>query len=113
MSGKHAAVIDRPTFVGAGPRAEALARHRAELLDLVRSYGGRDVHVFGSVARGEDHDRSDIDLVFLADRPLSLLGSLSLHRTARALLGFPVDLFSVRELAPATLDQIADDAVPL
>lgn len=111
--GKHAAVIDRPTFAGAGPRAEALVRHRTEVLALIRSYGGRDVHVFGSVARGTDHDGSDIDLVFLEDRPLSMLGSLSLHRALRQLLGCRVDLFAVRELTPRTLDEIARDAVPL
>ena len=111
--GKHAAVIDRPRFVGSGPRAEALVRHRWEVLDLIGSYGGREVHVFGSVARGTDHDGSDIDLVFLEDRPMSMLGSLSLHHALRRLLGCRVDLFAVRELTPHTLDEIARDAVPL
>jgi uncharacterized protein len=113
VTGKHAATLERPTLRADSPRAEALRQHRTELLELVRSYGGHDVHVFGSVARGTDHDGSDIDLVFLSDRPLSLLGSLSLHRAARQLLGHRVDLFSVPELPEATLDQIAVDAVLL
>lgn len=112
MTGRHAAVLER-TFNGTGPRAEALARHREAVVDLVRSYGGRDVHVFGSVARGTDEAHSDIDLVCLTDRPLSLLANLTLHRSLKELLGHAVDLFSVRDLPPTILDRIARDAVPL
>lgn len=113
MSGKRARVVEHRTFAGEGPRAEALMRHRDEVIDLVRSYGGRDVHVFGSVARGTDHDDSDIDLVFLEDRQVSLLGSLSLHRALRQVLRCSVDVFAARELSPRTLDVIATEAVPL
>lgn len=113
MGGKRARVIEPRTFTGHGPRAEALMQHRDEVIDLVRAYGGRDVHVFGSVARGTDRDGSDIDLVFLEDRQVSLLASLSLHRALTDLLHCSVDLFAARELSPRTLDLIATDAVPL
>lgn len=113
MTGKRARVLERETFSGDGPRAEALIRHRDEVLDLVRSYGGRDVHVFGSVARGTDHDGSDIDLVFFPDRQVSMLASLWMHRRLKELLGWSVDLFAAPELPPRTLDRIASDAVPL
>ena len=105
--------MERTAFRGAGPRAEALMRHRAQVIELVRSYGGRDVHVFGSVARGTDREGSDIDLVFLEDRPVSLLASLTLHKAVGELLECSVDLFAARELPPRTLDVIAADAVPL
>lgn len=111
MTGKRALLEAR--FIGHGPRAEALVRHRTQVLDLVHAYGGRDVHVFGSVARGTDHEGSDIDLVFLEERPVSIFGSLHLHKRLRHLLGCPVDLFSARELPAHTLDEIARDAVPL
>lgn len=113
MTGKRARVLEPETFSGAGPRAEALLRHRDEVLDVVRSYGGRDVHVFGSVARGTDHDGSDIDLVFFPDRQVSLLANLWMHRKLKELLGWSVDVFSAPELPARTLDAIAPDAVPL
>ncbi|WP_344774160.1 nucleotidyltransferase domain-containing protein [Nocardioides panacisoli] len=106
-------MVEHEAFAGDGPRAEALMRHRARVIDLVRAYGGRDVHVFGSVARGTDTEGSDIDLVYLEDRPVSLLASLTLHRTLGELLECSVDLFAARELTPRTLDLIAADAVPL
>jgi len=113
VAGKRARAVERRAFSGAGPRAEALVRHRDEVLSLVGSYGGRDVHVFGSVARGTDADGSDIDLVFFEERPLSLLAQLSMHRRLKELLGTSVDVFSARELPGRTLDVIAQDAVPL
>lgn len=111
MTGKRAATLT--PFAGHGPRAAALSRHRRTVLDLVGSYGGRDVHVFGSVARGTDHDDSDIDLVFVEERPISMYSSIRLHQTLGQLLGCRVDLFATRELPATTLDEIARDAVPL
>jgi hypothetical protein len=42
---------------------DALKRHRSEVLRLAAHYGATDVRVFGSVARGEADDASDIDLI--------------------------------------------------
>ncbi len=40
-----------------------LKEHRADVLRLVTELGGRNVRVFGSVARGEADEQSDIDLL--------------------------------------------------
>src|SRR5215218_8026843 len=45
------------------PRAEVLRRRRRQLLDAARSRGVRNVRVFGSLARGETHPGSDVDLL--------------------------------------------------
>lgn len=39
-----------------------LAAHRAAVLGTAQRLGARNVRVFGSIARGEDTERSDIDL---------------------------------------------------
>jgi uncharacterized protein len=44
---------------------EVLAEKRKEILSIAKMHGARNVRVFGSVARGEADDRSDID--FLVD----------------------------------------------
>ena len=44
------------------PRLAWVKAHAAELIDLGASYGARRVSLCGSVARGTDHDASDIDL---------------------------------------------------
>jgi uncharacterized protein len=43
---------------------ETLRDHkRAEVLRLAESHGARNIRVFGSVARGEASDTSDLDLL--------------------------------------------------
>jgi hypothetical protein len=56
----------------------AIRGKREEILQIAARYGAHNVRVFGSVARGEDTDRSDLDLLvdMDEDRPLSDLGEL-------------------------------------
>jgi predicted nucleotidyltransferase len=46
---------------------------REQILEIAERYGARNVRVFGSVVRGEDTERSDLDLLVDMDddRPLS------------------------------------------
>lgn len=39
-----------------------LQRYRAEILELALRHGAKDVRVFGSLARGEGREDSDLDL---------------------------------------------------
>jgi transcriptional regulator with XRE-family HTH domain len=57
-----------------GPVGRQVRRHRRDLIAAAAAHGVQNLRVFGSVARGEDHPGSDIDL--LADLPprLSLFG---------------------------------------
>ncbi len=70
----------------------ALARHADELIDLGMRYGVRDLRVFGSVARGDDHHSSDIDLLVDVDADRSYLDIGAFASHAQELLGFPVDV---------------------
>lgn len=45
---------------------EELRQHRNEILTVARGRGITAVRVFGSVARGEAHSGSDIDLISAA-----------------------------------------------
>lgn len=49
----------------ASPRRALVAEKCPELLAAADRYGARDVCLCGSVARGEDHERSDIDFLVL------------------------------------------------
>ena len=71
------------------------------------------MRVFGSVARGEDDERSDIDLLFLMGRPLSLLELAWLEARVSAAVGVPVDLVPESSLRPALRDRALAEAVPL
>ena len=50
-----------------------LKSHREEILSIAAKHGARNVRIFGSVARGEAGENSDIDLLVELDQGRSLL----------------------------------------
>jgi uncharacterized protein len=52
---------------------QLLKEKREEILRMAATHGARNVRVFGSVARGEADDQSDIDLVVEFEPRRSLL----------------------------------------
>ncbi|MCT6735469.1 nucleotidyltransferase family protein [Rhodococcus qingshengii] len=77
-----------------------LAAHRSGLRDLARTYCARDIHVFGSVARGDAGPHSDIDLLasFTGPDYEQLMAALGFAEQLTELLGVAVDVVA-RELS--------------
>jgi predicted nucleotidyltransferase len=69
---------------------------RARVADVVAIY------LFGSLARGDDHAGSDVDLAILPRRPLAALARFDLQEELARQLGRDVDLIDLRS-APAVL----------
>lgn len=59
---------------------------------LAAQCGAHDVRVFGSVARGEERDGSDIDFLVVLEPGRSLLDLARLELELERLLGRPVDV---------------------
>lgn len=93
--------------------SELLKRHRAEVLRLAGEYGATDVRVFGSVARGEADEASDIDLLVRMEPGRSLFDIGGLLMDLQALLGCRVDVVTERGLRPRIRAQVVREAVPL
>lgn len=87
--------------------------HRSEILAIAARYGARNVRLFGSVARGEADERSDIDLVVDFDPERSLLDHAGLSLELQELLGREVDVVSGRGLKPRIRERVMAEAVPL
>lgn len=66
--------------------------HRHEILETAAKHGATNVRVFGSVARGEERDRSDVDLLVDMNPGYSLLDQVRLRRALNRLLGVEVDV---------------------
>jgi hypothetical protein len=79
----------------------------------MKGAGASNVRLFGSVARGEDREDSDID--FLVDFDLSggLLPILRLNEELSELLGDRVEVAPVGVLKQEVLDHALEEAVPL
>lgn len=87
--------------------------HRDQLLSLARRRGVTEVRVFGSMARGEANDDSDVDLLVTLAPGTSALALGGLLQDAQDLLGRRVDVVTEASLHPALRAQVLADAVSL
>jgi predicted nucleotidyltransferase len=93
---------------------EALLKaKRDEMLQVCAKYGARNVRVFGSVARGEADEQSDIDLLVEFEPNRSLLDHAGLWVELQELLGVKVDVVSERGLKPRIRQRVLQEAIPL
>ena len=93
---------------------EELVRAKREaILAIAAQRGARNVRVFGSVARGEADEQSDVDFLVDMDPDRSLLDLGGLLMDLRALLGRDVDVMTPRTLKPRIRDSALRDAIAL
>ena len=99
------------------PSIRFLEERRQEKLRVVRSHRGKEVHVFGSVVRGDDGPDSDIDFLVTLEKEGSLFDLIRIRRALAELLGREVDVISMdgllRELdgrSPSRRDGLWNDA---
>lgn len=92
---------------------EELRSRRAEILRLATLHGANNVRVFGSVARGEADERSDVDFLVDMRSGRSLLDLGGLLEDLRELLSRPVDVVTERGLKARIRDRVLREAVPL
>lgn len=86
---------------------ERLAERRRELNEL----GVKSLALFGSVARDESSDRSDVDLLVEFDRPVGLLKFVRVQRYLAELLESHVDLVTLDALKPKMRRQVLAEAI--
>jgi uncharacterized protein len=77
---------------------ELLEAKREDILRLAKQYGAFNVRVFGSVARGDADEQSDIDLLVDMEPGRSLLDLAGLWMDLEELLGCKVDVVTERGL---------------
>ncbi|MCP9469508.1 MAG: nucleotidyltransferase family protein [Nitrospira sp.] len=92
---------------------QLLKEKREEILRVAAKHGARNVRVFGSVARGEADEQSDIDLLVEFEAGRSLLDHAALWLELQELLGCKVDVVSDRGIKPRIRDRVLREAVPL
>jgi uncharacterized protein len=95
------------------PLGRRLRRHRRAVTNLAERRGLRNVRVFGSVARGEDRDGSDIDLLVDVDYGVGLVAIAGLARELADLLGVSVDVVPADSLKRAVRADVLAEALPL
>lgn len=92
---------------------ELLESKREEILRIARAHGARNVRVFGSVARGEAAETSDIDFLVDFEPGTSLLQHGAMIAELEELLGRKVDVAPEKMLKERVRDRILREAVYL
>lgn len=93
-------------------RHAVLAVLRSHRERLAAMYGVRDLLLFGSMARGEATETSDVDLIVEFDpNRITLPTFLDFTDVLEALLGRRVDVISLKKLTPRLRAQVEAEAV--
>ena len=93
--------------------SQLLSENRQEILALAQQYGAKNVRVFGSVARGEDDEQSDIDFLVEMEPTRSLFDLGGFMMSLQELLGRPVDVVTENGLKMRIRERVLQEAVAL
>lgn len=92
-------------------RAELIRLLREALPGLRARFGIVSLSLFGSYARGEATDRSDVDLLAEFDRVPSLLKLIGAEHYVEDMVGIEVDLVQMTDLRPAVARHALAEAI--
>jgi predicted nucleotidyltransferase len=89
-----------------------ISRRQENLIkSITQKYNPTFVGVFGSYARDEDHEKSDLDLLVDFDSQLNLLELVGLEQELSELLGIKVDLITLRSVNEYIKPYIQSDLI--
>ncbi|HIG53360.1 MAG TPA: nucleotidyltransferase [Candidatus Latescibacteria bacterium] len=92
---------------------QRLKERRQEILALATRHGAKRVRIFGSVARGEADDQSDVDFLVEMEPGRSLMDMGGLLMDLQELLGCKVDVVSEKGLRQRIRERVLQEAMPL
>ncbi len=78
---------------------------------LTERYGVQSLAIFGSVARDEATEASDVDLLVEFSRPVGLFDLFALQDELEAILGRPVDVGTQASLKPRVRERVLEEVV--
>lgn len=91
---------------------EMVEKHQSQIIEVCRKYRVRELSLFGSVARGDYRDQSDVDLLveFEPEAEIGLITFNKLQRELADIVGRPVDLVSKQGLKPVIRQNVLAEA---
>ena len=92
--------------------SHALRLHRVAIREAAKRFRSANPRIFGSAARGDDEEGSDLDILVDALPGATLFDLGALQAELEDLLGVPVDLLTPGDLPPKLREAILADAQP-
>ena len=90
-----------------------LKKYKKEILKIASLHGVKNIKVFGSVARGEQNQNSDIDFVVEMKKGKTILNRIALMQDLKNLLGQEVDVVTYKSLRERIKQDIIKDSVEI
>ncbi len=81
----------------------------ARIVSLLAGYGAKKISLFGSYARGEEKQKSDIDLIVEFKGKKSLLDLVRIENEVSKKIGRKIDLLTEKSISPYILERIAGE----
>jgi len=95
------------------PLQELVRVRREDILQTAAQYGASNVRIFGSVARGDTDEQSDVDFLVDMEVGRSLFDLGGLLTDLENLLGCSVDIVTEKGLRDRIRDRVLQEAIPL
>jgi hypothetical protein len=92
-------------------RQTILDRLNAQAPGLRRKYGVKSLALFGSMARGDDHEGSDVDVLVTFEGKATFDNFMGLKLDLEELFGRSVDLLTPKCLRPEMQAEIDKEAI--
>lgn len=86
---------------------------KPQILAIAADHGAGNVRVFGSVARGEADEKSDVDFLVTVERPAVGWKFYAIEPALGELLGCDVDVITDKSIHPRLRERILAEATPL
>ncbi len=92
---------------------DLLKSKRNEILKIAEKHGAYNIRIFGSVLRGTDDEKSDIDLLVDFGKNISSWFPAGLVIELENLLRVKVDIATEKGLKQRIKDKVLKEAIPL
>jgi predicted nucleotidyltransferase len=93
---------------------EELRSYKPQILEIAARYGVSNIRVFGSVARGDADENSDVDLLIEMEKEKSLFDLIGFKNQLQDMLHTSVDLVEIDAVKnPLRRKYMLEDETPL
>ena len=84
---------------------------KEKIISILKEHGAKKISIFGSYARGEATNKSDLDIIVEFEAPKGLITFVGIENELSEILGIKVDLLTERSISPYLIDRIKKEAV--
>jgi len=81
-----------------------------KLIYILKKHGAKKIEIFGSYARGEQRETSDLDVIVEFEKRKSLLELVGIEQELEDCLGIKVDLLTEAFISPYLIEKIKKES---